>query len=136
MTKEKSALRKRYNKTLLEYCRTFSMIRNILDLLEDGEAFDYDMLSGLLQQAEVIGEKLNELRQELSVTGGYNVALTIPLQGCRLEEGRLIGTDVTRAMSFADQWLQQFPVPNTDCTLYEMGAYLKCLEQQIMAESV
>lgn len=116
-----------YNEMLKHFYYSFCKVREILDCMEDGEVFDYEDLSDYLYETEVYEKLVCKLRSELKLEGGYNIARTMPLQGGRLEDGRLISSNSERIMQFAKKWTEKPPKGN--CTLYEVGTFLKMLQQ-------
>lgn len=127
MSRTVNQCRKQYEVVLYAYCNAVAVFTEILDKMENGEIFSIEVLNRYTGKIEYYLRELDKCRKENNLEGGYNFSQVMQLQGCRLENGRLIGTDCTRAMGYARKWVHLFPTK--DCTLYEMGTYLLFLEQ-------
>ena len=127
MNAEYTSLRIQYNQTLARYCMTFARFRGELNKMKDGEVFSHTTFMACIESLRQTEKTLKNLRETLHLIGGYDFTKTIHMQGCRLEEGLLLGTNTDRAMDNAKLWIKRSPMPDTDCTLYEIGMYLLCL---------
>lgn len=114
-----------YNEAICSFALYMAKIQKTLRHLEDGEVFDWMELDELLVLAEEEMNCIERLRKQLDFVGGYNVAMTLPLQGCRLEEGQLITNEISeRMLHSSGQWVEEFPKKGQDCMLYELSVYL------------
>lgn len=114
---------KAYIRVLRDCCMLFAELRLLLNRVEDAEVFDYESLGSYTQMAKCTWKQVLAYRKKLGMTGGYNFVEPFNLRGCRIEYGKVIGTP-DQALSFAEGWVDDVPVPSGDCTLYELGTYL------------
>ena len=129
MRAEKGFRRGVYAEALRTYYNSIIQMLDMLSSVEDCEVFPKELLEQCVAESEQERQEVERCRKALELKGGYNIASEKPvyLVGCRLENGRLIGSSFESALQYARQWVEDFPLEGTDCTMYEMGAYLLAL---------
>ena len=98
--------------------------------IEDGLYFDEDAVIVLLQNLSQAQETMRYFRREMkSPHAEFDIAETITLKGCRLEAGKLIGSE-EEAVRIARMWIKDYLEKGGTLFSYEVGIYILFLLQQ------
>lgn len=135
MRAERGIQRRSYAEALRTYYDSIIQMLDVLTSVEDCEVFPREYLEQCVNESEQERKEVERYREQLSLQGGYNIVSEKPvyLVGCRLENGRIIGSSLESALQYAKKWVEEFPLEGTDCTMYEMGAYLLALHNAHIA---
>lgn len=120
------------SKKIAEYLVTLKLRNQALlalcDLLENN--FKDSTLPAHKKVLEEMQFCLECKRKDCNLSGGYDPASHIKLQGAILDCGYLVGDSTDKVLSNAEKWMKRMPAEGNDCSLYEMGSYLMLILQE------
>lgn len=92
--------------------------------VEDGLLFDEDEVAVLLVNLKQAQQTMRHFRRKLNIPfPEFDIAETISLKGCRLEEGRLIGSSDEAAQT-AGMWYNDYLHEKGSVFSFEVGIYI------------
>lgn len=98
--------------------------------LEDGLCLDEMEAVILLENLSEAEEVLNYYREQMNMEyAGFDVAERIAMKGCRLEAGRIVGSEESAAQ-IAGMWIQDYHNGRVNLFIYEVGIYILFLLQK------
>lgn len=98
--------------------------------VEDGVLFDESEVAILLTNMEEAKAAMEFYKKCLSINDmSFDVAETISLKGCRLENGKIIG-DVRAAEQITRMWILNYFRGKGNAFMFEVGSYILFLLHQ------
>ena len=98
--------------------------------IEDGLYFDEEAAAILLENLAKAQATMRYFRRKMKETHAeFDIAETIALKGCRLEAGKLIGSE-EEAVWIARMWIRNYLEKEGTLFSFEVGAYILFLLQQ------
>lgn len=92
--------------------------------VEDGLCVDELEAVILLENLSEAEEVLNYYREQLNMGyAGFDVAEKITLKGCRLEQGKIVGS-TEDAAQIAGMWIRDYHSNRVNLFIYEVGIYI------------
>lgn len=92
--------------------------------VEDGLLFDEDEIAVLLVNLKQAQQTMRHFRRKQNIPfPEFDIAETISLKGCRLEEGRLIGSS-DEAAQMAGMWYDDYLHEKGSAFSFEVGIYI------------
>lgn len=105
---------------------TWYMVESIqmAEEIENGLCFDdleaAVLLEGLSRAFDAVGHLRRGIQEKYAM---FDVAETIAMKGCRLEDGRLVGS-VEEAEAIARRWVKDYVKQGAGLFRYEVGIYI------------
>lgn len=98
--------------------------------VEDGLCFDEDEIAVSLDNLKQAQQTMQHYRRKLNLSyPEFDIAETISLKGCRLEKGRLIGSD-EEAAETAGMWYSDYLHEKGSLFSFEVAIYILFLLQK------
>lgn len=98
--------------------------------VEDGLCVDELEAVILLENLSEAEEVLNYYREQLNMGyAGFDVAEKITMKGCRLEQGKIVGSKEDAAQ-IAGMWMRDYHSGRVNLFIYEVGIYILFLLQK------
>lgn len=98
--------------------------------VEDGLCVDELEAVILLENLSEAEEVLNYYREQLNMGyTGFDVAEKIAMKGCRLEQGKIVGS-TEDAAKIAVMWIRDYHSSRVNLFIYEVGIYILFLLQK------
>lgn len=98
--------------------------------VEDGLCFDEDEIAVSLRNLKQAQETMQHYRRKLNIPHPeFDIAETISLKGCRLERGRIIGSNEEAAKT-AGMWYSDYLHEKGSVFSFEVGIYILFLLQK------
>lgn len=98
--------------------------------VEDGLCFDEDEIAVSLDNLKQAKQTMQHYRRKLNLPyPEFDIAETISLKGCRLEKGRLIGSDEEAAKT-AGMWYRDYLNEKGSFFSFEVAVYILFLLQK------
>lgn len=92
--------------------------------VEDGLCVDELEAVILLENLSEAEEVLNYYREQLNMGyAGFDIAEKITLKGCRLEQGKIVGS-AEDAAQIAGMWIRDYHSNRVNLFIYEVGIYI------------
>lgn len=98
--------------------------------LDDGLCVDEKEAVILLENLSEAEEVLKYCREQLNMKyAGFDVAERIAMKGCRLEQGKIVGS-AEDAAQIAGMWIRDYHSDRGNLFIYEVGVYILFLLQK------
>lgn len=98
--------------------------------LEDGLCIDEMEAVILLENLSEAEEVMKYYRERMSTEyAGFDVAERVAMRGCRLEQGKIVGS-TEDAAQIAGMWIRNYHNNGTNLFVYEVGIYILFLLQK------
>lgn len=98
--------------------------------LEDGLCIDETEAVILLENLSEAEEVLKYYREQMNTKyAGFDVAERIAMKGCRLEQGKIVGS-AEDAARIAGMWIRDYHSDGVNLFIYEVGIYILFLLQK------
>ena len=92
--------------------------------VEDGLCVDEMEAVILLENLSEAEEVLKYYREQLNMgCAGFDVAEKIAMKGCRLEQGKIVGS-TEEAARIAGMWIRDYHSDRVNLFIYEVGIYI------------
>ena len=102
----------------------------LAEYIEDGLYFDESAAVVLLENLAQAQEVMQHFRAKMEAPHAeFDIAETITLKGCRLEAGKLIGSE-EEAVRIARMWIRNYLEKGGTLFSFEVGIYILFLLQQ------
>lgn len=113
-----------YQMSLGLYCLYLVDCMEQAEAIEDGILFDECEVTILLKNMEEAKATMEYYRRLLHMDySSFDAAETIALEGCRLENGKIIG-DVQAAEQIARMWILNYTKGEGNAFMFEVGIYI------------